>query len=229
MWNQMIPELSLKYQLISIDLLGHGETGNLGYVHSMEMQAEIVMHIINKLKINKCVIIGHSMGGYVALEFAQLYPQYLQGLCLMNSTALPDTKEKKMNRDRGINVVKYNPELFVRMAIPNLFSEENKTVYPIEIEEITNEALKISQQGIIAAMEGMKIRIDRTKLYQSLNLPIQMIIGKQDPALDYNSLILQTKSTKVEVIEFPDGHMSHIENKDALKKTLNKFITQCYY
>lgn len=228
MWNQIIPQLSLKYQTISIDLIGHGETGNLGYIHTMEMQAEIVAHIINKLKINKCVIIGHSMGGYVALAFAELYQQFLQGLCLMNSTALPDTKEKKMNRDRGIEVVKHNPELFVRMAIPNLFSDENKTIYPIEIEEITYEALKISQQGIIAAMEGMKIRKDRTKLYQSLKLPIQMIIGKQDPALDYISLISQTKNTKVEVIEFPDGHMSHIENKDALIKTLNKFVAKCY-
>ena len=228
MWNQIIPKLSLKYQIISIDLPGHGETGNLGYIHTMEIQAEIVAHIINKLKINECAIIGHSMGGYVALAFAELYPQFLQGLCLMNSTALPDTKEKKMNRDRGIEVVKHNPELFVRMAVPNLFSDENKAIYPIEIEEITNDALKISQQGIIAAMEGMKTRKDRTKLYQSIKFPIQMIIGKLDPALDYNSLISQTKNTNVEVIEFPDGHMSHVENKDALKKTLNKFVAKCY-
>lgn len=228
MWNRIIPQLSIKYQIITVDLLGHGGTGNLGYIHTMQMQAEIVVCILNKLKISKCIIIGHSMGGYVALTIAELYPQYLKGLCLMNSTALPDTLEKKMNRDRGIKAVKYNPEMFVRMAIPNLFSEENKTIYSNEIEEITNEALKISQQGIIAVMEGMKIRKDQTKLYKSLDFPIQMIIGKQDPALNYKSLISQTKNTKVEVIEFPDGHMSHVENKDALKKTLQIFIDRCF-
>ncbi len=228
MWNQIIPQLSKNYQIINIDLLGHGKTGNLGYIHTMEMQAEIVKHVLNKLKIDNCIMIGHSMGGYVALAFAQLNSQYLQGLCLMNSTALPDSPEKKMNRDRGIKAVKYNPEIFVRMAIPNLFSESSRTKFPNKIKEITNEALKISQQGIIAAMEGMKIRRDRKKLYQILEVPIQMIIGKQDPALDYKSLISQTKNTKVEVVEFPDGHMSHIENKDALIYTLNKFITNCY-
>ncbi len=228
MWDQISPKLSKNYQVVCIDLLGHGKTGSLGYSHTMEMQAEVIANVIHELKLTECVLIGHSMGGYVALTFAELNPRFIKGLCLMNSTALPDTNEKKINRDRGIAAVKYNPEIFVRMAIPNLFSEENKTIFPLEIKQSTDEALKISQQGIIAAMEGMKIRKDRTKLYQTLHIPMQMIIGKQDPALDYNSLISQTKNTKVEVVEFPDGHMSHIENKIDLANTLKRFVIGCY-
>jgi len=73
----------------------------------------------------------------------------------------------------------------------------------------------------------MKIRKNQTSIYKTANFPIHMIIGKQDPALNYESLISQTRNTKVKVIEFPDGHMSHIENKNELIVALTSFIKRC--
>jgi len=228
MWNFIADKLSKKNRVICIDLLGHGQTENHGYIHSMEDQAAIVKAVLSNLKLRKYVIVGHSMGGYVALSFAKLFSENVKGICLMNSTALPDSEEKKINRDRAIKAVKQNHKTFVRIAIPMLFSEKNRELFSSEIKEITNEALKISTQGIIAALEGMKIREDYTSIYKSANFPIEMIIGKQDPALDYNSLIEQTKSTNVQVVEFPDGHMSHIENKEDLISNLEQFARSCF-
>ena len=227
MWNEIAAVLSKKHRIICIDLLGHGKTENHGYIHSMEDQAEMVKGVLNHLHLRKYIMIGHSMGGYVALAFAKLFPQNIKGLCLMNSTALPDSEEKKINRDRAILAVKQNHKTFVRIAIPMLFSEKNRTIFTSEIKQITNEALQISTQGIIASLEGMKIRKDHTSIYKNANFPIQMIIGKQDPALDYLSLINQTKNTNVKVIEFPDGHMSHVENKDELINALTMFVKLC--
>lgn len=227
MWNSVSQELSKKYKVICIDLLGHGKTENTGYIHSMEDQANMVKAVLNHLKLRKYILIGHSMGGYVGLAFSKLFPQNIKGLCLMNSTALADTSEKKINRNRAIEAVKQNHKTFVRIAIPMLFSEKNRTLFPSEIKEVTNEALKISPQGIIAALEGMKIRENNTSIYKVATFPMLMIIGKQDPALDYASLINQTKNTNVKVVEFPDGHMSHIENKDDLIKPLFEFIKAC--
>jgi pimeloyl-ACP methyl ester carboxylesterase len=207
--------------------LGHGKTGNLGYIHSMEDQARMVKAVLNYLRLRKYVFIGHSMGGYVALAFTKLFPLTMKGLCLMNSTALPDSEEKKVNRDRTIKAVKQYHKTFIRLAIPNLFSEKNREVFIKEIEQITSEALKISTQGIVAALEGMKIRKNQTSIYKTAKLSIQMIVGKQDPALDYESLIRQTNNTNVKVIEFPDGHMSHIENKKELIEVLSSFIKCC--
>ncbi|HCE55666.1 MAG TPA: alpha/beta hydrolase [Lutibacter sp.] len=224
MWNEIANILSKRNRVICIDLLGHGQTGNLGYIHSMEDQANMVNAVLNHLRLRKYIFVGHSMGGYVALAFAKLFPESVKGLCLMNSTALPDSEEKKLSRDRAIKAIKKNHKTFVRVAIPMLFSEKNREIYLKEIEQITQEALELSPQGIIAALEGMKIRKNQTSLYKTANFPIQMIIGKQDPALDYDSLISQTKNTKVNVIEFPDGHMSHIENKNDLTETLTSFI-----
>jgi len=227
MWNDITKVLYKKYRIICIDLLGHGKTENHGYIHTMEDHASIVRTILNYLKLRKYMLIGHSMGGYVALAFAKQYPQSMKGLCLMNSSALPDTEEKKKNRDRAIEAVKQNFKKVVRIAIPMLFSEENRGIFVSEIQQITNEALQISPQSIIASQEGMKIRKNHTSIYKTANYPIQLIIGKQDPALEYAPLIEQTKNTRVQVIEFPDGHMSHIENKEELLIALSSFIKMC--
>lgn len=227
MWSEVKKELSKKNRIICIDLLGHGATDNLGYIHSMEEQAEMVKFVLNSLKLRKYILIGHSMGGYISLALAELYSKNLKGICLMNSSALPDSEERKINRDRAIEAVKYKSEIFVKMAIPNLFSEDNVDRFKYEIEQVTQEALQISSQGIIAALEGLKTRKDYSGLYHTLKIPIQMIIGKKDPALDYISLIDQTKGTEVNVVEFPDGHMSHFENKYDLIDALKSFIKLC--
>jgi len=224
MWKDIIPHLAKKHKVICIDLLGHGKTESLGYIHTMEDQANMVKFILNYLKLSKYTFIGHSMGGYIALAFAELFPTYIKGLCLMNSSAQPDDDEKQQNRDRAIRAVKHSPNTFVKLAIPNLFSEANKTNFSKEIEQVTQEALQTSPQGIIAAMEGMKIRKDRTSILNSSSFPILMIISKLDPALAYQDLIDQTKNTTVLIREFPDGHMSHIENKKELIDTLIQFV-----
>ena len=224
MWDAFIPELTKKNRVICIDLLGHGKTECLGYIHTMELMAEAVEAVLNHLNITDSTIIGHSMGGYVALAFAEKNPNALKGLCLMNSTALPDTEEKKQNRDRAIVAVKQNYKTFVRIAVNNLFRPKNRTVFSNKIKNVVNEALQTPLQGIIAALEGMKIRKSRAHMLQLSHFKKMMIISKKDPALDYDTLINQTKSNNVHVVEFPDGHMSHIENESEFLKQIVHFI-----
>jgi pimeloyl-ACP methyl ester carboxylesterase len=226
-WTSISEVLSKKYRVICIDLFGHGKTENYGYVHRMDDQARMVKAVVGHLKLRKYVMVGHSMGGYISLSFAKLFPKNLKGLCLMNSTANPDTAEKKKNRDRGISAVKKNSKTFVRIAIPMLFSKQNRIKLKIEIERIIEEAVKITPQSIVASLEGMKIREDGRPIYKTASFPIQLILGKNDPALDYDTLIDQVKNTEVELIEFPDGHMSYLENKTELIKTLDAFIKRC--
>ena len=224
MWKEVSKGFKKTHRVICLDLLGHGKTGNLGYIHCMEAQAEMLKFLLNKLDINKCTLIGHSMGGYVALAFADLYKERVRGLCLMNSTAKADDTEKKINRDRGIAAVKQNHKTFIRIAIPSLFSEENRSIFSDAIKEITRDTLKMSQQGIIASLEGMKVRTDRTHLLEQNDYPILMVIGKKDPALDYNSLLEQAKNKYVKSVVFEDGHMSHIENEQELIQALTKWL-----
>jgi len=204
--------------------LGHGQTGCIGYIHSMELMADAVSAVLNHLKINQSTFIGHSMGGYVALAFAERNPDALTGLCLMNSTAEADSTEKKENRDRAVIAVKKNHKVFIRIAINNLFRPKNRTIFSEAIKQIITEALQTPLQGIIAALEGMKIRPNREAVLKSKSYKVMVIISKKDPVLDYNALILQAKKANIKVVEFPDGHMSHIENKEDFTYNIMHFI-----
>ena len=224
MWNNLLPELITKYRVITIDLLGHGNTECLGYVHSMEDQADMVHEVLQDLKIRKVLLIGHSMGGYVTLAFAELYPKNVKGIVLLNSTARADSAERKTNRDRAIVAVKQNYTAFVRMSIANLFSEKNREILLDEIEYVKKEALKTLLQGIVASLEGMKIRKDREVLLNFDTFPLLLILGKQDPVLNYDENASQIKNTPVQLVTFPDGHMSHIENREELTKVLVDYL-----
>jgi pimeloyl-ACP methyl ester carboxylesterase len=224
MWKPFIPTLSKNHRIVSLDLLGHGASGCIGTVHSMEDMADAVKAVLIELKIKNCIVIGHSMGGYVALAYAEKNQDEVKGLCLMNSTPQADSKEKKTNRDRAILAVQKSKNSFVRISITNLFRPKNRTIFSKELKKVKTEALKISTEGIVAALAGMKIRKDRTKLFQKLKDNKMMIIGKRDPVLDYDSLIDLTKNTNTIVVEFPDGHMSHIENKEDFLTTIMHFI-----
>lgn len=224
MWNYLAPVLAKKNRVVCIDLLGHGQTDCLGYIHSMEDMADAVHHVISELKIRKAVFVGHSMGGYVALAVAELYPEFMKGLVLLNSTSRADSEERIANRTRAIKAVKQNYVAAVRMSIANLFSEENRTKLSEQIEWVREEALKTPLQGIIAAQEGMKLRKDREVILHFATYPILLILGKKDPVLNYEENFEQIEGTNVKLISFNDGHMSHLENQAELEKVMVGFL-----
>lgn len=224
MWQDLVLELGKKHRIITIDLLGHGETECLGYVHSMEENAEAVQAVLSKLRIRKAVFVGHSMGGYVALALAELYPEKVRALVLLNSTSKADSEERKSNRDRAIKAVKKDYTTFIRLSIANLFSPDNRERLIDEIEKVKTEALKTPLQGIVASLEGMKIRKDREVLLHLTPYPKMLILGEKDPVLNYENSLEQIENTTVQLVTFPDGHMSHIENRDGLLKILLDFF-----
>lgn len=224
MWKDLVEELEANYRVITIDLLGHGKTGCLGYIHTMEMMADAVVSVLGHLTIEACVFIGHSMGGYVALALAEAFPEKVRGLCLMNSTPFADSPERQTNRDRAIKVVKQNHRNFIRMSIVNLFSPLNRAQFAVEIKAIVVEAMNIPLQGIVAALEGMKIRKDRSDVLQQLKAFKMVVLGLEDPVLEFDGLNVQLTELKIEQIQLPGGHMSHIEDKYELTDKLKHFI-----
>lgn len=224
MWNRLMPILAKKNRVIAIDLLGHGKTDNVSYIHTMEDQAKMIKALLINLKLRRYILIGHSLGGYITLAFAELYKENIKKIVLVNSTALPDNKTKLKNRDRAIAMVKQNKDTFIKIAIPNLFSEKSRITYKKEIEIVKKEALKTSLQGVIASLEGMKIRKDRTSILKDNSFQKLFIIGKNDPLLDYKTLIHQTNVTNTQIAVFSNGHMSHIENFKELVLSLQTFI-----
>ena len=224
MWDNITPQLSKNNRIITVDLLGHGNSEAIGYIHSMELFAESVEAVLHHLKINEYFLIGHSLGGYVALALADKNPQKIKGLCLMNSTSNEDSEERKNLRTRANKMVQNSFESMVKMSVSNLFHQENLSKYKNEIEDVKIQALKTSVQGYMAANEGMKNRPNRNHILTENTFKKLMIIGEKDPVLDFKVSIDEAEKTNTDFVVFPDGHMSHIENREELISALKAFI-----
>jgi pimeloyl-ACP methyl ester carboxylesterase len=214
MWEPFLSVLSENHTVITIDLPGHGKSDCIGYIHSMELMADVVEAILKKENINSTKILGHSMGGYAALAFAERHPEMCAEIVLLNSTPKADSEERKENRDRAIALVKKHKDAFLSMAIANLFAEKNKSKFSAEIESLKKDALKMKTQGIIAALEGMKIRKDRTHLLKKLKVPKTIIAGTLDPIMPLDDLEKIALNCNCQFIKWEGGHMSTIENNE---------------
>lgn len=229
-WENTISELSKSYRVIAIDLPGHGTTDCFGYVHTMELLAKCVKAVMDSLRLKKYVIIGHSMGGYSGLAFADLYPDNLKGLCLFHSSAYADSDEKKRDRTRSVRIVKANHKIYTTEVIKNLFATKNAKYLKTEIAFAQKIASKVSKRSIIAALEGMKDRPNRDMILGMVHYPVMMVIGELDNVLPKDQLLEQTQLIKNKHILYleHDGHMGFLESPKLTVKALRKFLRACY-
>ena len=217
MWKDIAPILAEKKRVISIDLPGHGRSNCIDYVHTMDEMAEVIFALLKSLRIRKAALVGHSMGGYVALAFAEFYPDVVRNLVLYQSTAKSDSEWKKKDRQRAINLIKQNHKSFIRQSIPMLFRPKNRVAYGRQITELKQEALKTSKQGIIAALTGMKDRPNREILLKFSPYPVHIIASDMDPRIPFEeSIYLADISDEVHLHTITGcGHMSYIEAFDS--------------
>lgn len=227
MWDKITPELTKRNRVITLDLLGHGQSDCLGYIHSMDLFAETINFVLKHLKIRKYILVGHSLGGYISLAFSKMNPNNIKGLCLLNSTSYEDSEERKKIRNRANKLVTNNFENMVKMSVSNLFFQENASKFKDEINQVKTEALQTSLQGYIAAQEGMKIRPNSNQFLKEATFKKLIIIGEKDPVLNAENSIEEAKFTNSEYVVLPSGHMTHIENKDELIAILKDFVKKC--
>lgn len=224
MWAAFIPELSKTHRVICIDLLGHGRTPSIGYIHTMREMAEVVHVVLLELEVHTSTIIGHSMGGYVGCAFAKAYPEQLHALCLLNSTPLPDPPDRKLLRTRANKMARENYAQLVQMSFTNLFDPDTREKYDKEITQGITEALKTTVQGYIAGNSGMQLRKDSCALWRDGNFKKALILGEDDWIIDS---VLNEKEFKKSTDYFkiiPGGHMSHIGQAQNTLAHLSSFM-----
>jgi len=226
-WKDFSIELSGKYRVISFDIPGHGNSEIISEVHSMELLADVIYKSLIKLKVEKCFMIGHSMGGYLTLMIHKLYPSLLSGFCLFHSHPFSDTKQIKNKRLREIEFVKDGKKnLIASFNIPNAFATDTLNLYQTEIENATKIAINTTEKGIIANIYAMMNRPDFSEFLKNSKIPFLYIAGKKDNYIDYNSVIpkvLLPKKSKLCVLE-KSGHMGFIEEKKEAVNIIVQFI-----
>jgi pimeloyl-ACP methyl ester carboxylesterase len=229
-WEETRKALSKHFRVICIDLPGHGQSDCFGYVHTMELMAQSVKAVMDKLRFKKYAFVGHSMGGYVALAFAELFPDYIRGLCLFHSTSYADSEQKKRERSKAIKVVKSSYGVYVRATIKNLFATKNLKYFKDEMAFTQKIARKTPKQGIVAALEGMKERPSRDVILYFANYPLLFIIGKYDNLLPMQVLLDQAASVKRKNVLLLEnsGHMGFLEQPDTCIKHLKRFVRESF-
>jgi pimeloyl-ACP methyl ester carboxylesterase len=229
MWDAHSEVLSENYQVITIDLPGHGKSQVVAEIHSMEMMAEIVKTIIDQEKVDSCVLVGHSMGGYATLAFAELYPERLKGFGLFHSHSLADHEKAKINRERTIDLVKQKKGGFINQFIPSLFAEDNRIKFKAQIEKQIKKATNMDITGITAALAGMKERPMRLDMIAYSKVPVLFILGKQDSRIPFEKAMAQASTANTLQLNIfgQAGHMSWLEEQDATIAALSGFMILC--
>jgi len=229
-WDDFIEILQNDFTVISIDLPGHGRSELVDEIHSMHLMAETVKTVLEAEKIEKAVIAGHSMGGYVALQFAVDNEEMVKGLVLFHSNANADTDEAKENRRRTINIVQQNKSGFIKQFIPELFDQKHVEKYTSEIQKLQDIASTMTPESIIAAVSGMRDRPNQLQYLLLANIPILFIIGKQDSRMPYTQLMAQAViPSHSEILLLEDvGHMGFIEAPAKTLQAMKYFAIRCF-
>ena len=226
-WNTFTNELKKFFRVICIDIPGHGKSGVMGEIHTMEKMAEAVKQVLDNLKIKECILIGHSMGGYITLAFLELFPQYLKAFSLFHSSPFADNDEKKQNRDREIDLIKKGKkEVVYTVNIPRMFADDNIFRYEKEIKEALKIAKNIPDDGIVALLNGMKERKDRLQLIQDTKIPFLLVLGKKDNYISYDLISekLGIPRCVTKLVLENSGHIGFIEEKEKSYLGIRRFI-----
>lgn len=228
-WDDFAERFSKHYTVVQVDLPGHGKTDVFAKNHTMSLMAGAVNTVLEKEGIRQVLIVGHSMGGYVALEFAKQFAQKTKGLCLFNSTALPDSKTKKEERNQVVKILQKRADRFIEEAVPNLFTKENQEILKPLIDELVTEAKENPVEGIIACTQGMRDRADSLEYLKTVKFPVHYIIGRMDNILKFDKYKDQLyASDRISAyISAHSGHMGFIEDRDGTFDSLKNFATFC--
>jgi len=209
--------------VISIDLPGFGKSATQVNV-SIDDMACSVKKVLEAEAINTCIVFGHSMGGYVALAFADLFPNYLKGFGLIHSTAVADNEERKEKRKQVIAFIeKHGKEPYIKNFIPTLFKEPANAQ---DVDHSVKQGIDSDQQGIIEAAKAMMNRPDRTEFLKGTSLPVFFAIGKHDALIPEMALFDLAGSCQKSQIAYlkESAHMGYLEEADLLNKEMQKFI-----
>ncbi len=226
-WDDFVPLLYKRVRVVTLDLPGHGISEVRGECHSMEYLADVVRDALQALGIARCTLVGHSMGGYVALAFCERHPGMLDGLVLFSSTPNADTEEKRENRRREIELVRAGKkERLARVAPGAGFAADNRIRMAGAIEELTEQVYLTEDEGIVALLNGMIARPDRNEMLRRSPVRQLFLFGRKDeyiPAAVAEQLIAAHPQAQA-VWLAGSGHMGFLEEPQASAEALLRFM-----
>ena len=224
MWNYFAEKLSDNFRVICPDLPGFGDSPISGDRITLEEVAVQLEEWMEENHIADPIVIGHSLGGYVALALLELMGSRIKAVGLFHSTAFPDDEEKKGMRNRTITFLKKNGvEKFVTSFVPPLFPEKRREELSAEIESAIEDAKRSSLDGLIAYAGAMRDRKDRLEILKNFARPKLLIAGTEDSAVKIEASRAQQDAFSHYVELQGVGHMGMVEEREKSLEVVRDF------
>jgi pimeloyl-ACP methyl ester carboxylesterase len=217
LWDEVVPLLDDTFDVIVPDLRGFGESTISDSQFSMDDYASDIAGLLDQLEIQKAAIVGHSMGGYVALAFARLYRDRVSGLGLVSSQVLADAPEWKEGRYKSAADVSANGVGSVVEAMTPKFTADEK------LQSYARASMERQQPAAyIGALKAMAERPDSTSLLSSFRVPVVVIHGDADSLIPLDrAREVKAALPQAHLVEIPGaGHMPMMEAKEKTAEAL---------
>jgi pimeloyl-ACP methyl ester carboxylesterase len=230
-WNNQAEFLSNKFKLVIPDLPGSGKSALLTHKTfiSIDDYADCIHALLKEEQVEQCTMLGHSMGGYITLAFAEKFAYLLKAFGFVHSTAFADSEEKKANRARGIEMIEqYGVYPFVKNTTPNLFASRTKAEHPEKIDLLIDMGKEFTKQALQQYYSAMMNRPDRTNVLGNSEVPVLFIIGTEDVAAPMQDVLQQVHLPAVAFVHIikDTGHTSMWETPAELNKYLLEFVDE---
>ncbi len=230
-WKHQLQSLKQKFRLIVPDIPGSGNsafmTPDPGYNNALDQYADAFYQLLQHENINKCIIIGHSMGGYIALSLLFRHINTVVGIGFIHSSIFSDQEERKEMRKKGIAFIqKFSAHEFLKQSIPNLFGQSFLNEQPEEVESLIQKSRSFTSDALIQYYQAMLTRPDRTEFIKNYRKPVLFIIGEEDKSVSLQDSLKQCHIPSVShtTILPGVGHMGMWEAKNQVSKSLEQYL-----
>ena len=226
-WDDFVPLLRDKVRVVTLDLPGHGISMIKGEIHTMEFLAECVANTMESLGIARYSIVGHSMGGYVALAMCEKYADRIDSITLLSSTTTADSEEKCDRRRREIELVKAGKKSTMARLVPHAgFAPQNAKRLADRIADMEELIYITEDEGVIAILAGMISRKDHDETIRRSSIPHMFIFGRHDHYIPNDvaeELANNHPEAKVVWLE-ESGHMGFFEEPEKCAEAILSMV-----
>jgi 3-oxoadipate enol-lactonase len=227
MWREQVAALGARRRVITPDLRGHGETSATEEAATMEALAQDVASLLDELRVERAVIGGLSMGGYVTLAFYRLFPARVRALVLADTRATPDTEEaRRVREETAEKALKDGMSGIADAMLPKLVAPATLKGRPEIVARVREMIERTNPQGAAEALRGMALRRDQTEMLARIDVPTLILVGDADqltPPKDSEMMHALVRGSHLVVIEGA-GHVSNLERPAEFNRALAEFL-----
>lgn len=222
-FDELSAKLKKEYRVVSLDLPGAGISEVVGEVHTMEWMADVAIGVLEQCGIERATVVGHSMGGYVALEMVRARPEMVDRLVLMHALPTADSPEKQSERERELKVLSEGKkDILAHIAPEHSFAPQNRKRMAEEMESMAERIIITEDEGAMAQLRGLLARGDQSSILKESAVPLTFILGRHDERVSAEcaeAVVAEYPSAEVVWLE-ESGHFGFLEEPERVVEVL---------